>query len=358
MKIKELINNFDISILDPREWSRSIKISAIATLMAIAFVVPGLYCIYMPVDFAANEPVEIVIDKGDGLGVIAQKLTDAEVIRSNLIFTLYVKLRGQENNLKAGKYKFSKSLNLPTIVAYLTAGKSESDDIRILIPEGFNIWEIDERLTNLGLIFEGDFSSRFKDDEGYLFPDTYQLRAVKEKGTFEASEYYANRIREKMSDNFKEKTAEIFSSLSVQKQKEVIIIASMLEKEARSEKDMKLVAGIVYKRLELDMPLQIDATVIYGACRRKAAESDFRKNCDVTFQGPAIEIKIDSIFNTYTRKGLPAAPISSPGLRAIDAALNPEQSPYLYYLSTRDGVMIYSKTPSEHQTNRLKYLGF
>ena len=106
------------------------------------------------------------------------------------------------------------------------------------------------------------------------------------------------------------------------------------------------------------MPLQIDATVIYGACRRKMAEIKFTKNCEVTFQGPAIEIKIDGPYNTYTRKGLPPGPISNPGLKAIEAALNPTASNYLYYLSTRDGSqMIYSKTAGEHVANRRKYLG-
>ena len=121
---------------------------------------------------------------------------------------------------------------------------------------------------------------------------------------------------------------------------------------------MKLVSGIIKKRLELGIPLQIDAAVIYGACRRIAEEGNWIRNCNVTFQGPAIEIKIEGPFNTYIYKGLPPAPISNPGLQAIEAALNPTPSDYLYYLSTRDGSqMIYSKTPGEHAANRRKYLG-
>jgi len=91
---------------------------------------------------------------------------------------------------------------------------------------------------------------------------------------------------------------------------------------------------------------------------REYAESNFTKNCDVTFQGPAIEIKIDGPYNTYTRKGLPVGPISNPGLKAINSALNPQTSDYLYYLSTRDGSqIIYSKTAGEHGGDRKKYLG-
>jgi len=136
-----------------------------------------------------------------------------------------------------------------------------------------------------------------------------------------------------------------------------IIIASMLEREVQSDEDMRLVAGIMYKRMEIGMPLQIDATVAYGACLRQAEENNFGKNCDTSFIGVAREIPIDSKYNTYTRKGLPDGPISNPGLRAIDAAKNPKESPYLYYLSTRDGETIFSRTGAEHEANRRKYLG-
>ena len=333
------------------------KFIAIAIVVAIAFIVLLAHLLYIPVERNNFDPVEVIVVKGDGLSSVAYKLKGSGLVKSNLMFRGYVWLMGSENDLKAGKYVLSKSMNTRTIAYLITGGASESNDIIVTIPEGVNIWEIDERLIDLGLILEGEFSAQFKDDEGYLFPDTYRITKVESNGVVEMSSILEE-LRDKMSQNFNFKTSELLSGLSLAESREVIIVASILEKEARREEDMKLVAGIVYKRLDLGMPLQVDAAVIYGACRRKAGENNFVKNCNVTWQGPAIEIKIDGPFNTYIRKGLPLAPISNPGLNAIRAALNSQKSDYLYYLSTRDGSqMIYSKTPAEHVANRRKYLG-
>ena len=157
-------------------------------------------------------------------------------------------------------------------------------------------------------------------------------------------------IIKKMWENFEEKTR----GLTITPQ--AVIVASMLEKEVRKAEDMALVAGIIYKRLELGMPLQIDATVAYGSCLN-IWTSQVQRTCDVTEINLIENIKIDSPYNTYTRKGLPLGPISNPGLRALNAALNPVASDYLYYLSARDdGRTIFSKTAEEHQLNRKKYL--
>ena len=104
------------------------------------------------------------------------------------------------------------------------------------------------------------------------------------------------------------------------------------------------------------MPLQLDATVAYGACLRRFLINE--KNCDVTQIGVANEIKIDSAYNTYTRAELPRGPISNPGMAAIRAAKNPKSSDYLYYLSAKDGTTIFAKTSAEHEANRRKYLGY
>ena len=147
----------------------------------------------------------------------------------------------------------------------------------------------------------------------------------------------------------------IFSSLVL---RDTLTRASILEKEARSEEDMRLVAGIIRNRLAKKMPLQIDATVSYGACLRRFVAGNFKKDCDVTQMPVGAEIRIDSEYNSYMRSGLPVGPIANPGITAIQAVLNPQSSDYFYYLSTRDGSqMIYSKTATEHAANRRKYLG-
>src|SRR3989344_5877561 len=221
---------------------------------------------------------EVVINEGQGVSAIADILKEESVIDNKFAFVVYVIVTGNEKKLQAGRYIFKPGVTTLAIVNSMVEGFAESDDIVITIPEGFNVFDIDKRLASAGLTKEGEFE------------------------------------RER-----------------------IIIIASILEKEARTEKDMKLVAGIIYKRMELGMLLQIDATVLYGACLREFEESGFKKNCDVTFQGPAREIKVDGPYNSYMRTGLPPGPISNPGLKAIEAARNPVKSDYLYYLSTRDG---------------------
>lgn len=337
------------------------KIKVIAIAVAITFITGISYVIYAPVRADDAGKFEVEIYEGQGLNQIASTLKNKGLIRSKTIFILYVRMMGDATNLRAGRYIFTSLpagrqgyLNVPVIINILVSGKSEPDDIKITIPEGLNVWEVDELLIRVGLIQEGQFSAQYYNQEGYLFPDTYRLKKQQEIN----SEEQIGELREKMSLNFNNKTEELFKNLSNEQKFRIIIIASMLEKEAKTEEDMKLVAGIIEKRLNMDIPLQIDATVTYGACRREFTKNNFIKNCDVTFQGPAIEIKIDGPFNTYIRKGLPPAPISNPGLKAIEAALNPQESDYLYYLSTRDGSqMIYSKTAGEHEANRRKYLG-
>ena len=329
-------------------------IKAIAISVAVAFVLLFfviIYFVYAPAVRGDSSLVEVKIESGDGLKIVAKKLYNLELIRSESLFVLYVKIRGDEDNLKAGRYLFSKSMNIPYIVLSVISGNSETEDIKVTIPEGFNVWEIDKLLAESRFIMEGQFSSKYYDDEGYLFPDSYRVNKDKSKFKIE-------KLTEKMRDNFQTKTKDLFGSLNTEEHRRILIIASILEKEAKTEDDMRLVAGIIQNRLSVGMSLEVDAVVIYGACARESIKTNYSEYCEVTFQGPAVEIKIDSPYNTYMRKGLPVGAISNPGLKAIVAALNPQSSDYLFYLSTRDGSqMIYSKTAGEHGANRRKYLG-
>ena len=330
------------------------KYIIIAIVMAI--IMYGLVCfvLYLPVEKDNAEQIFVVVESGWGLHQTADAVSDAGLLNNKYLFMMYVGVRGKEKNIKAGKYIFSKSMNIPEIASKLENGFSESTDIVVAIPEGFNIWEINKLLTGGKLISEGQFASRFKDDEGYLFPDTYRINEKLKLNNLE----FIDELREKMRANYQNKTEVLFDNLDSIRVREIMITASILEKEAKTEEDMSLVAGIIGKRLKMGIPLQIDAAVIYGACLRIFKDNNYLKNCDVTFQGPVKEIKIDGPYNTYMRKGLPVGPISNPGIKAIKAALNPQESDYLYYLSTRDGSqMIYSKTSAEHTANRKKYLG-
>ena len=297
-----------------------------------------------------DEPQEFVIERGDGSYRVARLLGQRDLVRSKYLFIFYTVLVGKEKEFKAGRYLISKSMNIPEIVQIFSAGSALSDDVMVTIPEGTNVAEIDRILAKAGLVGEGQFLTAALAYEGWLFPDTYRLNQPPVTG----SRLSAQEVIKKMRENFDVKTKAALEGLNDQRIKEVVIIASMLEKEVQTEKDMRLVAGIIEKRLKLGMLLEVDATVSYGVCYSKFLEG---KYCDVALANIVDNIPVDSEYNTYSRKGLPAGPVANPGLAAVKAALDPEASDYLYYLSARDGTTIFSKTAADHLRARRKYLG-
>lgn len=319
--------------------NRRQKATAIVTAVALALF--GLFSalLLMPASVSPKDSVEIVIENGQGLSSIADELKDLGTIRSKYVFMLYVMAIGQDDNVKAGRYMIDPNTNISSVVYVVTEGLSESDDVVVVIPEGYNIWEIDRRLTESGLNANNEFARKYYLRDGYFYPDTYRFK----KGTS------LDDIAQKMERNFVTKYGIPNSQIR--------IMASILEKEARAQEDMELIAGIILKRIHLGMNLQIDATVGYGWCTIRFIQLAFRNSCDVTQAPIALELKKDGEFNTYTREGFPPRPISNPGKVSLEAAKNPKVSDYLYYLTTREGQMIYSKTGAEHETNRIRYLG-
>ena len=319
----------------PKSW-----INVIVALGIGIIIILG-YQIFVPVDSGATEQILTEIPSGSSVRQIAGILDRSGIISSPRIFVAYSIITSSSSRLQAGKYSLNQAMNIPALLDVLVEGRAETTDITVVIPEGSNVWEVDKRLTEAKLIIEGEFARVYWRQEGYLFPDTYRFRP---DATIED-------IAEIISENFKEKAREVDSK--------TLITASLLEKEAKTTEDMKLVAGIIKKRMDRGMLLQIDATVSYGACLRESLAGAFKRNCDVTQIGVRREIDKDSEFNTYIHSGLPPRPISNPGLRAIEAAKSPQSGDYLFYLSTRDGEqIIYSKTLEEHLLNRKKYLGF
>ncbi len=329
------------------------NIKTIAMSVAVILVLFILIEIFYPFNIGDHYDRITEIKEGSNLTEIASMLKAEGIIKNKPIFIVYVTALGEDENLKAGEYNFTSRVSMYQVVNVLTGNFAKHDDIQVTIPEGMNVWEIDEVLTKAGFVMKGEFVNTAIGSEGYLFPDTYRFKR----------NVSVEEIIDKMIENFDFKTGSVtepyFKNMGDLESHNIIVIASILEKEAKTEEDMRIVSGIIKNRLEVPagMLLQIDATVAYGACLR-----EFKSNgrlCDVTQIGLAKEINIDGPYNTYMRMGLPPGPISNPGLKAIQAALNPKETDYLYYLSTRDGSqIIYSKTASEHLQSRRKYLGF
>jgi UPF0755 protein len=304
---------------------------------------------YVPIEIAA----------GSSFQDIAKILSEKDIIRSKHVFTVYSVLSGSAHQLKPGNYLLNSASSTPAIINAFLQGPII--DKKITIPEGATLKDIDVMLANAGILPAGSFinfsikaiASKYeflKDArslEGFLFPDTY--RFFKNSTT--------QTVVIKMLDNFEKKALPIISNFQFPISNEIsnihqlLIIASLLEKEASDFNERQLIAGILYKRLQIGMGLQVDAAITYAKCGGAFLTCDdpkvYRK--DLEFQSP---------YNTYLYNGLPPTPIGNPGLEAIKAALNPIESEYLYYLSDpKTKKTIFSKTLEGHNENRAKYLG-
>ncbi len=212
------------------------------------------------------------------------------------------------------------------------------NDVAVTIPEGTNVADIQDILEKAGVIVGTILTPANLQREGMFFPDTYRFDR----------DSTPEDIVARLEATFTTRTQK-YAPIAAR----TLIIASMLEKEVQTSEDMQLVAGIINKRMEAGIPLQLDATVAYGAC---VPQWKLGKPCDVTKVNIVDNIPKDSAYNTYSRKGLPIGPITNPGVRAIDAALHPKASEYWYYLSTKDGTTIFSRTLQEHNAAKRRYL--
>ena len=211
-------------------------------------------------------------------------------------------------------FVFYALIKLPGYIKRKTMEKTVANEVAVIVPEGLNVSQIGEILEHAGLFSQNEFAKIAEKEEGYLFPDTYRFYKTSS----------APQVVARMRENFDKKlTPEILNEIKKQNKtlQDVIIMASLLEEEVQSTEDRKIVAGILWKRLKLDMGLNVDSAP-----------------------------------DTYRYKGLPTDPISNPGMDAILTAVYSEPSPYLYYLSGQDGKTHYAKTLEEHSLNKFRYL--
>ena len=318
------------------------------------------YEIYLPHP-ASSAPIKIDIAAGTGSRVIGALLKSRGVIKSKWTFVTYVTIAGKASALKPGTYTF---INAPISEIADTLVRGGADERVIVIPEGWSTLDIREYFSRESVMSDaafGQFTSpaqaqkwnsgfAFLQDrpvhaglEGYLFPDTYRVFLDAQPES----------VISKMLDNFGKKiTPELRAEIRSQGKTlfEVLTMASLIEKEVVSEADRALVSGILWRRLDIGIPLQVDATVAYA--KRQAAGSRQQRPGKISIE----DTKIDSPYNTYRYRGLPPGPIANPGLSAIRAALHSQSSPYLYYLSAPDGRTIFSRTLDEHNAAKAKYL--
>ncbi len=284
---------------------------------------------------------EFVVNQGEGLSIIGSRLQKNNFIRNKYIFIAYSYFLGLNKKLQAGSFRITPSSSTSDIIRQLS--QKGSHDYWLKIIDGYRLEEIAASLPDQVPFSQKEFLAQVKDKEGSLFPDSYLIPI----------DYSIDQIIQVVASNFNSKLSEasqdpIDTNLS---QDQSIILASLLEREAKSLEDKQLLAGILLNRLQINMALQVDATVQFAKDSLSSNLSQYWK--PITGQDTR---QIDSPYNTYKYPGLPPSPICNPGYNSIYAAFHPVSSDYLFYITGKDGNMYYAKTLDQHNTNISKYL--
>ncbi|MFA6423594.1 MAG: endolytic transglycosylase MltG [Patescibacteria group bacterium] len=269
----------------------------------------------------------VTIEPNDGLFQISDKVEQSEIIRNMMdksSFIFYSILTGKSRKFQPGKHYFGPDYSIANVVNGLA--KTPIEEIKLTIPEGWRATQIGEKLEELQIAKKADFLTFAIAKEGYLFPDTYMFTKNTDP----------EKIVLKMETNFSARTKE----LNVNKQ--VLIIASLVEREAKLDEDRAGVAAVFYNRLEKNMKFEADSTIQYALGNWEEISSK--------------DLKINSPYNTYFNSGLPPTPICNPGIKSIEAALNPAASDNLFFINAPGGKAYFAKTKAEHDANIKKYL--
>jgi len=316
------------------------KINFLVVLLLI--ITLAFYLFYregtLPVNKSNQSTKIFVINQGESLTSVVNNLSKEGLIRNRLIFFLIVKKLGIERKIQAGDFRLSPAMDAYQIAKNLTHGTL---DIWVTLIEGTRKEEIAQIISqNLG-IPETEFLKYAK--EGYLFPDTYLL--PKDATPESIVKILENNFNKKFSTELQQKAKAKGLSPT-----ETIILASIVEREAKLSEDRQLVASVILNRFKTEMKLDIDATIQYTLGYQPEEKTWWKKVLTTD------DLAIDSPYNTYKNKGLPPTPICNPGLAAIQAIANAPETDYFYYLSDKKGKIHYAVTLEEHNENVRKYL--
>ena len=275
--------------------------------------------------------ISFEMKKGDIFRNVSADLAKQGIISNSVIFNVWARYAKQDENLKFGNYLISSKSSMSEVLALITSGKAINE--QITFPEGFTSYQIVERLKS-NMELEGEVGPL--PTEGSLAPNTYSFQ----KGDTRKD------ILKKMAEMQKNIINKAWTSrskdLPFNNKKEAIIIASIIEKETSQNNELKLVSGVIMNRLKLGIPLGMDSTIVYEFTKGNPKNMRSIKQSD---------LKRDSKYNTRKFSGLPPSAIGNPGQLAIEAALNPEQTDYIYFVADGSGGHAFAKTLKEHNKN-------
>lgn len=281
-------------------------------------------------------PTIFVVRQGEGVREIANRLKSQGLIRDQIVFFLFTRIQGLDKQIQAGDFRINPSMTAPEIANNLTHGTL---DIWVTIPEGQRAEEIADTLKEKMPSFKESWRQTLAKNEGYLFPDTYLI----------PKDADINFIVNLLKNNFENKYSALGTPQSGLTQNQVVIIASMVEREAKREKDRPLVASVILNRLNIGMKLDIDATIQYALGYQPEQKRWWKK--DLT----AENLKLNSPYNTYKTAGLPKTPISNPGLASLNAVINPAKTNYFFYMTDSKGINHYAETINQQNENIRKF---
>lgn len=281
-----------------------------------------------------EEMVIIEVKDGEGFYDVLNRLDSQGKLSNKLLIKLRMMINKQDIHLSQGVYEISSNSSLSDVIKSLQNSAENKSLIKLTIPEGYNVEEIAEEVERCNVDTKDNFLQAVKnytlpsfvkhdenkryDLEGYLYPDTYLIPNGSD------SNHIINLMINEFTQVFESINKTNGNTIKDEDVEKIITIASMIEKEAQVDKDRPYISSVIYNRLNSDMKLQIDATVLYA----------LGYHVDVVLNR---HLEIDSPYNTYKYKGLPEGPIANPGRAAITAAMNPADTEYIYYILEKDG---------------------
>ncbi|HYW54302.1 MAG TPA: endolytic transglycosylase MltG [Dongiaceae bacterium] len=324
---------------------------ALAVIVSVGVIVGAASvwfrdAVYIDRNLPARQ-TDVIIERGATFSQIVAALQDKAVLQHPLAFRILARLRHVDANVKAGEYRFPAHQTSDEILQRLVRG--EQFAVWVTIPEGYTAREIASALAGRAL---GDASAydhvflhgggialggaRTANLEGYLFPSTYLVPTAYSPD--EIAKILVGQFRKELPRDAATRAKALGRTVP-----EVVTIASLIEREGKADEDRPLIASVIYNRLRLGMPLEVDAAIEYT----------FPEHHDVITKR---DLEIDSPYNLYRHAGLPPTPIANPGKASLDAAFHPAKSDYLYYVAKPDGHSAFAKTLQEHNANVARYL--
>lgn len=311
---------------------RRIRMYGVISILVVLSVV----ILFFVPTYSFSRNTYVVIPEGATSKDVALILSEHELIWSSNVFVILSRLFSYDNMIQSGTYFFETPTSLTGILYRVSHGVTGVAQKKVTLPEGYTIREMAEILSQDLPLFDTDaFLAYAPAREGYFFPDTYFFSIDSTTDTV------IRRLQETYTKKIKAFEADILASSH--SERDVLIMASILEKEGKHTEDRQMIADILWRRLADDYPLQVDATFgyIHGID---------------TFHPSFDDLEVDSPYNTYKYVGLPPTPINNPGEDALFAALHPTPNEYWYYLTDKEGTMHYAKTFDEHKENKARYL--